>query len=30
MVAGENDESDNVVVIELKQWETCQELFQSG
>lgn len=24
MVAGKNDESDNVVVIELKQWETCQ------
>ena len=24
MVAGKNDDSDNVVVIELKQWETCQ------
>ena len=24
MVAGKSDESDNVVVIELKQWETCQ------
>lgn len=24
MVAGKNDESDNVVVIELKQWESCQ------
>ncbi|MCR5457617.1 MAG: DUF2075 domain-containing protein [Clostridiales bacterium] len=24
MVAGQNEKSDNVVVIELKQWETCQ------
>lgn len=24
MIAGKNDDSDNVVVIELKQWETCQ------
>ena len=24
MVGGRNDEGDNVVVIELKQWETCQ------
>ena len=23
MIAGQNDDSDNVVVVELKQWETC-------